>query len=173
MDEKQATPHGATPEASAEPPRKGGVRHLAGLLPRLTKAALGKRGFAEGGIVADWPDIVGPELAAVSLPERLAFPQGARRDGILHVRVAGSLALELQHLEPVVIERINGYFGYRAIAELRILQAPLARPATPRTAPAAPPPPIEAPELATIADERLRTALARLKSGLMARAPAA
>ncbi|HEX9881978.1 MAG TPA: DUF721 domain-containing protein, partial [Hyphomicrobium sp.] len=69
--------------------------------------------------------------------------------------------------------RINGYFGYRAIAELRILQAPLARPATPRTAPAAPPPPIEAPELATIADERLRTALARLKSGLMARAPAA
>ena len=35
----------------------------------------------EGGIVADWPEIVGPDLAAASLPERLAFPRGARRDG--------------------------------------------------------------------------------------------
>lgn len=141
MDKKQATPGKVAPgkagggEASPpEPPRLGGVRHLAGLLPRLTKTALGKRGFAEGGIVADWPHIVGPELGAVSLPERLAFPQGARRDGTLHVRVAGALALELQHLEPVVIERINGYFGYRAVARLKIRQGPIprlrARPAT-------------------------------------------
>ena len=37
----------------------------------------------------------------------------------------GPLAIELQHQSDQFIERINGYFGYRAIAELRILQAPL------------------------------------------------
>lgn len=178
MDEKQATPGkaapgGATPEASPEPPRKGGVRHLAGLLPRLTKAALGKRGFAEGGIVADWPDIVGPELAAVSLPERLAFPKGARRDGILHVRVAGALALELQHLEPVVIERINGYFGYRAVAHIRIRQGPIPRPRARGTPAAVPLDPAAAravdSAVADIADPQLRAALAGLGRALRGR----
>ena len=176
MDEKQATPGKAAPASDApqaEPPRKGGVRHLAGLLPRLTKTALGKRGFAEGGIVADWPDIVGPELAAVSLPERLAFPQGARRDGILHVRVAGSLALELQHLEPVVIERINGYFGYRAVARLRIRQGPIPRPRARGTPAAAPLDPAAAQAVdsavAEIADPGLRAALAGLGRALRGR----
>ena len=132
MSEDPATPRAekdvkTQDPAAVEARRAGGMRHLAALLPRLTRPALGKRGFAEGGIVADWPDIVGPDLAAASLPERLAFSRGARRDGTLHVRVSGALALELQHLEPMVVERINGYFGYRAVARLRIRQGPIPR----------------------------------------------
>jgi hypothetical protein len=100
MAEKQATPGKAKADATKgdETRRSGGVRHLAGFLPRLTRAALGKRGFAEGGIVTDWAAIVGSELAASSLPEKLSFAQGARRDGTLQVRVTGAFALELQHL---------------------------------------------------------------------------
>lgn len=143
-------------------PRSGGVRHLAGFLPRLTRAALGKRGFAEGGIVTDWAAIVGPELAAASLPEKLTFAKGARSDGTLQVRVSGALALELQHLEPVVIERINSYFGYRAVGRLKIRQGPLPR--------RRPPPPVAATDpaaaqavdraVAGIADPALKAALA-------------
>ena len=174
MDGKEATP--AEPakagDRPAEPPRKGGVRHLAALLPRLTRAALGRRGFAEGGIVADWPAIVGPELAAMSLPERLAFPQGARRDGTLHVRVAGALALELQHLEPLVIERINGYFGYRAVARLKIRQGPIPRSARRGTTPR-PIDPGAAREIdsavATVSDPDLRAALAGFGRALRGR----
>ncbi|MED5359394.1 MAG: DciA family protein, partial [Pseudomonadota bacterium] len=46
-------------------------------------------------------------------------------DGTLHLRVAPVAALELQHEAPRLIERINGYFGYAAVAELRLVQAPL------------------------------------------------
>jgi hypothetical protein len=55
---------------------------------------------------------------------RLVFAKGERLDATLHIRVTGPLALELQHLAPVVIERINGYFGYRAVARLALRQAP-------------------------------------------------
>lgn len=172
MTEGEATPHKPARETPAQAPRTGGVRHLAALLPRLTRSALGRRGFAEGGIVADWPAIVGPELAASSLPERLVFPHGARSGGTLHVRVSGALALELQHLEPQVIERINGYFGYAAVARLKLRQAPIP-PRRVRRPDAAPLPPAAAREIdsavAGVADPDLRAALAGLGRALRAR----
>lgn len=172
MTEREATPGKGAAEKPAEAPRAGGVRHLAALLPRLTKTALGRRGFAEGGIVADWPAIVGAELAASSLPERLVFPQGARSGGTLHVRVSGALALELQHLEPQVIERINGYFGYAAVARLKLRQAPIPpRPVRRPTAPMLQPEAAREIEsvVAGVADPGLRTALAGLGRALRGR----
>jgi hypothetical protein len=84
------------------------------------------------------------------------------------LRVDPARALDVEYKAQQILERINAYFGYRAVAELRLLQAPLAA-----TAPA--PAPLctascEAPELSGIADDRLRGALHRLKQGLMSRA---
>jgi hypothetical protein len=110
---------------------------LAVTLPKVTRRTLGRHGLAEGGLVADWAAIVGETIAERSLPLRLSFTGGERREGTLHVRVSGALALELQHLEPQVLERINGYFGYRAVGRLRIHQGPVPMPAAARRPPAA------------------------------------
>ncbi len=98
--------------------RGGGPRPLAASLGALSKRALGRRGFAEAGLITEWAAIVGPELAAASRPDRLSFPPGRRDGATLRLTVAGPVATELQHLEPVVIERINGYFGYRAVERI-------------------------------------------------------
>ncbi|MCZ7595658.1 MAG: DciA family protein [Hyphomicrobium sp.] len=79
-------------------------------------------------------------------------------------------ALDVQYRAQQLIERINAHFGYGAVAELRLLQAPL--PERSRRAGEAErldPPACAAPELAGIADERLRLALANLKTGLTRR----
>ncbi len=104
---------------------RSGLRALGATVAKVASAALGKRGFAEAGVITDWPEIVGPQLAAHSSPVRLAFPRGRRAEGTLHIRVAGAFAVELQHLEPLVVERINRYFGYRAVARLAMVQGPL------------------------------------------------
>lgn len=151
-----------------------GPRALAAMVSKITRKVLKQRGFAEAGIITDWPAIVGAELALESAPEKLVYPPGERLGGVLHIRVAGALATELQHLEPLVIERINGYFGYRAVARLRLLQGPLP---VEETAPPAPrrrlDPEAEAAlreGLAEVPDEDLKAALERLGRAVMAKA---
>jgi len=144
----------------------GGARSLAQLVPKLARATIGKRGFAEAGLLSDWSAVVGHEIAEKALPERLDFPRGERREGTLHLSVAGAWATTLQHLEPQLVERINSYFGYRAVARLKLHQGAL--PPRRKKEPAAEEPAAQdasAPEtgaLEAIADPELRAALRRL-----------
>lgn len=153
--------------------RGRGAVALAAMLSRITGAALRKRGFAESAVVTNWAEIIGPELAADTAPQKLAFPRGGRSGGTLHVRVVGALATELQHLEPLVIERINTYFGYRAVARLALVQGPL--PARRDAARRTPQAPLDAAEersientVSDIEDDSLRRALAGLGRSVMA-----
>ncbi|HUZ73409.1 MAG TPA: DciA family protein [Stellaceae bacterium] len=146
--------------------RRGGLRALASEVPRIAAPVLGKRGFASAQLVADWASIVGTELAAKISPDRLSFPRGERRDGTLRLRVAAGLAPEVQHRTPLILERINGFFGYRAVSRLVLVQGPPARPPLP-VPPR--PRPLSADEraaldrrLARIEDPGLRDALRRL-----------
>ncbi len=154
-------------------PRASGPRSLAAALPEAAKRTLRHHGFAEAGIVTDWPAIVGETLAAHSTPIRLGFPRGKRLEGTLHVSVSGALALELQHLEPLVLERINGYFGYRAVGRLKLVHDGR-KPAPPPAVRAAPDRDEAAadaklpPGIADIEDPGLRQALERLGRAVQA-----
>jgi hypothetical protein len=145
--------------------RRQGLRAIARELPDLTRSALAKRGFAAARVIADWPEIVGAELAESSIPERLVRARGAD-SATLVVRVSPGAALELQHTIPQVVERVNGYFGFRAVDRLRLIQGPVAPRA--RRAPPVTPPLSPAAEaaletiLAPLANSPLHDSLARL-----------
>ena len=119
------------------PERRGHIRAIAAEVPPIAAAALGKRGFGEAQLVTQWETVIGPELAAKLAPERLSFPRGERSEGTLRLRVASAFAIEAQHLEPMLIERINGFFGYRAVARLVLVQGPPLAVATRATLPRA------------------------------------
>jgi hypothetical protein len=157
--------------------RRGGygLRALGNSLTAVTKRAFARRGLTGADLARQWPAIVGRDLAAQCRPRQLRFPKagpggGGAVDGRLTLRVAPGWALEVQHLEPLMLERINGYFGYRAVARLRLQQAPIGRGAAARPAPTAeaarPLAPAEEAALhdqvASVADEELRAALERL-----------
>jgi hypothetical protein len=104
--------------------RRGIMQAIGASLPRIAKPVLGKQGLGEAQLLQEWPAIIGDELARYCWPIKLSFPRGERRDGTLRLRVASALALEIQHREPVLLERINGYFGYRAVVRLALVQGP-------------------------------------------------
>lgn len=110
------------------------MRPLSAALPKVTGAALGKRGFALAALLAEWEAIVGPLLAATSAPLRLAKSRDPDQGAVLEIRVEGAAALELQHNEPRVVERINAHFGYKAVERLKLKQGPVDTPS--RTVPA-------------------------------------
>ena len=164
-----SSPRRKTPPSPSRVQR--GLLALGAMVSKVTTPLYRKRGFAEARILSDWPVIVGERFAAVTLPEKLTFPRGGagggKRDGLLHVRVGAPLATELQHLEPQIVERINGYFGYNAVARLKLVQGPVTPPSKP--AAAKPPPQADAATERTInemtaevAHEGLREALADL-----------
>lgn len=141
----------------------GGPRALGALIPRLTRPAFRRRSPAGATLMTEWPSIVGPALAAVTEPQRFSA-------GTLTIACAGPVAMELAHLGPQLIDRINGQIGQAMVQRLRFVQrAPAARSA-PRRAPRAAAPP-KLPDridsaLAEIPDEALRAALAKLGRGV-------
>jgi hypothetical protein len=105
-------------------PRRG-LAPVAAAAARVAAPILKKRGLAEARIVTDWRAIVGATVAERSAPERLVRARQAEGGGTLRLRVSGAWALEFQHMAPELIARINGYFGYPAVARIQFIQAPL------------------------------------------------
>ncbi len=155
------------------PPRqRKGLRAVAAESDRVTAPIRQKRGLAEAALISDWPDIIGAALAAECVPLRITRGTGGN-GGTLHIRVSGALALELQHLQPQVIERINGYFGYQAIGRITLQQGPIREHKPAAHKPAIPPSEEDAAALAAqldnIVDGDLRQALDALGRGVLSR----
>jgi hypothetical protein len=128
----------------------------------------------------DWPRIAGADLAQWTTPERVKWPQGyesaelaqesgTRPGATLVLRVDPARALDVEYRSRQIVERINAYFGYRAIAEVRILQAPLPAHATAAARAASPKKPAP-PPAALATDDPLARALARMEAGVKAAA---
>lgn len=137
---------------------------------QITRPVFGRRGFIHGALVMDWPAIVGPLLAAHTVPMGIQFPRGERTGGQLSIKVSSSaFATQLQHLSPLVIDKVNGYFGWKAVDRLRLRHGPLPR--LDRRQGGAPKPkepaaPLRSAALDRVEDPELRAALAGLAAGL-------
>ena len=107
-------------------------RNFEGLAPltrevqAIAKPILGMYGFASVDILANWDDIVGTDLAKGIQPEKLTFEKDKRTNGTLHVKSAGgAFAMLFEHQKTRVIERINTFFGYPAVKNIKIQQGSL------------------------------------------------
>lgn len=152
-----------------EPPRTNRVRAVAELLPDVGRAAFRRFGFIQSSIVSRWGDIVGPRYASVSAPESLRFPHGERAGGNLTLVVQGAHSVMMQHITPEIIERVNRFFGYGAVARVTIRQGEVTR-RVPRPAPTSlKPAPVElGGSLRTIGDPELKAVLEALAAGVAA-----
>lgn len=117
-----------------------GARGVGALIPAIAKPAFRRRSPAAAQILADWGSIVGPALAATTVPRRL-------NGGRLAIACSGPVAMELQHLAPQLIARINSHIGQALVTELRFTQDHL--PAA--IIPVVPPAPPSAQVIATVA----------------------
>ena len=107
-------------EVAADPgqgERRSGLRPIGEAASRIAAPIVARGG---GGVLArlkaEWSAVVGAELAARTWPEKLG------RDGALKLRVVPGFALDLQHRAPLVIDRINLFFGRAAVTRLVLVQ---------------------------------------------------
>ncbi len=97
----------------------------------LTRPVFKTQGLAGTRIITDWAKIVGPAMAARCIPQKLSFPQQKTVGGTLTIAVESGFATELQHLQPMILDRLATYFGYKAVSRIVIshtLPKPAAEP---------------------------------------------
>ncbi len=102
--------------------RGGQARAISELMPEIGRTAFRRFGFIQSSVVTRWPEIVGPRHARVCSPEAIRFPPGEKADGILQLVVLPAHAPIIQHVIPEIIERVNRFFGYKAIARVKLRQ---------------------------------------------------
>jgi len=153
------------------------AKHLGDLVPGILEPVIARRSGMTHDLIAGWEDIVGPNYAMVSRPEKILWPKQAGDDdpfqpGTLVVACDGSKALFFQHEMDQTIERLNHFFGFQAIAKIRINQKPVAVPV--RKAKSAPD--LSANErqrlekvIAQITDPELKKRVAAFGEGVIAR----
>lgn len=172
------------------------AKSVGAFVPKVTRPVFEKFGFPAAALVTDWTAIVGKDLASFTLPEKLTWPpmqtrfvdedpssvsEGTGRHGrgtqagggksgaTLVLRVEGPRALEIQFKSQQVMDRINTFFGYRAVTAIRIVQAPLGH--KPKSPPKTQKParPMPRTPINEIENERLRAALQKLADGVSRR----
>ena len=162
---------GGNAKSAEEAPRSKRARAVSDMLPAVGGAAFRRFGFVQSSIVSRWREIVGDRYAGVSSPESIRFPPGKRSAGVLTLVVEGAHAPMMQHVAPVIVERVNRFFGYEAVERVQFRQGvvQLAR-AKARTAPPSLRPiPVEMGDsLRQVADPELRACLEALARGVAA-----
>ena len=163
-----------TPDKPAKPgqprkferPRGGQARAIADLMPEVGRIAFRRFGFVQSSVVTRWPEIVGPRHARVCIPESIRFPPGEKSEGILALVVLPAHAPMISMVIPEIMERVNRFFGYKAVAKVKIRQGEVKPPVAREVATAPPslrPIPIELGDsLRDIGDPELRAVLESL-----------
>ena len=148
------------------------AKPLSMLLGNVFSEAFAKQGFASRELVTRWAEIAGAEVAKFSEPLKIQWPRPVegqpQAPATLILRVEGPMALEIQHSSDAILQRVNRFFGWNAVGKIALRQAPLSRPKVRKTVKPLDPATVarEAGELATIEDDELREALARLGASI-------
>lgn len=155
------------PESGKDAPRRGYARACGELVGDIAGTTFKRFGFVQGAVVSRWAEIVGERYAKVSTPESIRFPAGKKAGGTLTLSVEGAHAPLMQHLGPLIIERVNRFFGYEAVSKLAFRQGRAPTAETKLQRPAAAPVPKELGEgLREIADPELRMVLESMAAKL-------
>jgi hypothetical protein len=155
--EKEETARSCRPRSAGE------------LLGSIGDPSFRRFGFVQGSIVSRWGEIVGERYAKVSSPESIRFPTGKKAGGVLTLLVDGAHAPLIQHLTPLIVERVNRFFGHAAINRIVFRQGKPVQPAARPQRPDLRPVPKELGEgLREIADPELRACLESLAARIAA-----
>lgn len=113
--------HPSRPFQTTPRRRSRGFQAAASLLAdRVQKAAEG-RGFAVTRLLTHWPEIAGPQLAAVTRPVRISHPRGGF-GATLTLLTTGPMAPMVEMQLPQLRDRVNACYGYNAVSRITLTQ---------------------------------------------------
>ena len=96
-----------------------GLRPFGNTLPRGVKGILKKSGYNYSEIISKWNMLVGKDISSCSYPKSIKMTQGDT-NGLLVLAVKRGNEITVEYSKKEIINKINSYFGYRLINEIRL-----------------------------------------------------
>jgi len=96
-----------------------GLRPFGSVLPRGVKGILKKNGYNYSEIINKWNFLVGKNIANYCYPKSIKMSQ-ANKNGTLILSVQRGNELDIEYSKKDIINKINSYFGYKLIDEVRL-----------------------------------------------------
>jgi hypothetical protein len=108
------------------------VKQISELTNGIINPVLARRAGISTALLGSWDEIAGEDFADCTRPEKIAWARGGEdgsfRPGVLVVACEGARALFLTHAQGELIQRINSFFGFAAVHQIRIVQKPVSQP---------------------------------------------
>ena len=96
-----------------------GLRPFGNTLPRGIKGILKKSGYNYSEIISKWNMLVGRDISSCSYPKSIKMTKG-NTNGLLVLAVKRGNEITVEYSKKEIINKINSYFGYRLINEIRL-----------------------------------------------------
>ena len=96
-----------------------GLRPFGNTLPRGVKGILKKSGYNYSEIISKWNMLVGKDISSCSYPKSIKMTKGDT-NGLLVLAVKRGNEITVEYSKKEIINKINSYFGYRLINEIRL-----------------------------------------------------
>ncbi|WP_052046140.1 DUF721 domain-containing protein [Candidatus Paracaedibacter symbiosus] len=96
------------------------MKNFNNILKKVATPICQRYGFVAATLLMDWHLIVGEKFAVICQPEKILFPSHKKSNGLLYVATSSAFAPELSYLEPMIVDKVNKYFGYKAVERLVI-----------------------------------------------------
>ena len=96
-----------------------GLRPFGNTLTRGVKGILKKSGYNYSEIISKWNMLVGRDISSCSYPKSIKMTKGDT-NGLLVLAVKRGNEITVEYSKKEIINKINSYFGYRLINEIRL-----------------------------------------------------
>jgi len=102
--------------------RQSYFKKISDSLPKILEKKLKKANFIEISIIKNWKEIVGNDIAKLCFPTKIIFSNEGNINGKIIIQVKRGWSLEIEYKSNEIIDKLNQYFGYKAISKMNIIQ---------------------------------------------------
>ena len=96
-----------------------GLRPFGNTLPRGVKGVLKRNGYNYSEIISKWNMLVGKDISSCSYPKSIKMKKGDS-NGTLVLAIKRGDEINIEYSKREIINKINSYFGYKLINEIKL-----------------------------------------------------
>ena len=91
-------------------------------LPKIIDKNIKEKNFIEISLIKKWREIIGDDIAKFCWPIKIVFSEINNLNGIIFLKTMRGKSMEIEFKNEEIIEKLNQFFGYKAIAKISVVQ---------------------------------------------------